>query len=203
MRILLTGDLHFNKQHFQWLSEQQDNYDCLCLTGDFVDGHLDDFDSQTQWISEWLEGLRITTFVCSGNHDLDESAECRWLDGLRNPLIARDTHIRTLQGIVFGCIPYIGADFADFYDCHILLSHVPPSNTACAQTMESGVVRDWGDRDLSAALEATVIAPHYLFCGHIESPIASRDRLNGVEVINPGARHHGTTPRHEVITIDR
>jgi predicted phosphodiesterase len=82
MKLLIAGDLHFNKGHFQWLSEQQDQYDCLCLTGDFVDGQREGFDRQTQWIAAWLEGLTKPTFICSGNHDLDDAAECQWLHDL-------------------------------------------------------------------------------------------------------------------------
>jgi predicted phosphodiesterase len=38
MNILIAGDLHFNKNQFQWLADQKEYFDCLCLTGDLLDG---------------------------------------------------------------------------------------------------------------------------------------------------------------------
>ena len=201
MRILVAGDLHFNKVHFQWLAEQQGHYDCLCLTGDFVDGHLDGFEQQTQWIAAWFEALIKQTFICSGNHDLDDVAECRWLDELENPLVCRDNQLRRFQGLTFGCMPYLGADLAAFFDCDILLTHVPPSDTACSRSMDSGHLQDWGDRALHDALQHQVITPCYLLCGHVEAPVGNRDVVHGVEVINPGASHAATVPNHQIVTV--
>lgn len=57
MKILLAGDLHFNKPQFQWLAEQKENYDCLCLTGVFLDEHLGEFRRQTERVSNWMKEL--------------------------------------------------------------------------------------------------------------------------------------------------
>lgn len=141
------------------------------------------FCQQSQWIADWLEGIRTATVICSGNHDLDDAVECRWLEELENFLVCRDRQTRKFLGMKFGCIPYLGADLADCFDCDILLTHVPPSDTACSRTMDSGSLADRGDRELHDALAHKVITPRYLLCGHVEAPIANRDLRYGVEVI--------------------
>jgi len=42
MKILHVTDLHFNKKWFEWILEVQDDYDVVCITGDFLDSDKDD-----------------------------------------------------------------------------------------------------------------------------------------------------------------
>ncbi len=199
MNILIAGDLHFNKSQFRWLEEQQDNYDCLCLTGDFLDDYLDDFQRQVEWVTDWLKKLNTQIFICSGNQDLDDLAECDWLTNIKSSNICGDGQTKLFNGIKFGCMPYLGCDLSDFYDCDILLTHVPPSNTATARSKDKGSQREWGDAGLYNALKEMVVRPQYIFCGHVEEPEAKKDNLFGVEIINPGAQHNLSVPGHEII----
>jgi len=201
MNILIAGDLHFNKTQFQWLADQKESYDCLCLTGDFLNGDADDFARQSDWVSNWLKEFDKQLFVCSGNHDLDEFAECDWLTNLKSKKICRDNQMNVFNGIRFGCVPYLGADLSYFGDCDILLTHVPPMKTATSQSIVAGILSDWGDKGLYHALQEQVISPRYVFCGHVENPSANRDSIFGVEIINPGAQHNSTVPNHELIAI--
>jgi len=91
-----------------------------------------------------------------------------------------------LNGVKFGCIPYIGANLSDFYDCDILLHHLPPFKTSTSKTINAGIQEDWGDDQLYYALEQCIVKPQYIFCGHVEHPEATRDKIFGIEIINPG-----------------
>ncbi len=201
MNILITGDLHFNKSQFQWLAEEKKMYDCLCITGDLLDGNSADFERQSEWISNWIKELDKQVFVCSGNHDLDEFAECDWLTSLKSKKICVDDQIIGFSGLTFGCVPYLGADFSYFSGCDVLLTHVPPVKTTTSQSIVDGILRDWGDDGLFHALKERVISPRYILCGHVENPSANRDSLFGVEIINPGALHGSFVPKHKIIEI--
>lgn len=201
MNILIAGDLHFNKNQYQWLADQKEYYDCLCLTGDLLNGDSDDFTHQSEWVATWLKEFDKYLVICSGNHDLDEFAECDWLTHINSKKICRDNQIKIFNGIKFGSIPYLGADLSYFSDCDVLLNHVPPVKTGAAQSNVDGSLKDWGDEGLYYALKERVISPRYIFCGHVENPSANRDCIFGVEIINPGAQHNSSTPNHEYIAV--
>jgi len=202
MIILLAGDLHYNIQQFQWLKRQKENYDCLCLTGDFISENSDDFSRQVAWVSDWMRGLDKQIFVCSGNHDCDDLAESDWINNLNCSNICADNQTKRFGGIKFGCIPYLGADLYGFADCEILVTHVPPFKTKTAQSVVGRVKKNWGDKDLYDALDKHLLQPRYLLCGHVENPVAKRDCIFGVEIINPGAKHNSTVPSHEIIAFE-
>lgn len=202
MKILLTGDLHFNKSQFQWLEEQKDHYDCFCLAGDLLDGHSGEFKQQSEWVSSWLKKLDKQIFICSGNHDLDEFVECDWLKKMKSSKICTDNQKKLFNGIKFGCISYLGADLSYFHDCDVLLTHVPPLKTATSQSMVAGRLKDWGDQELYNALKEGVVTPRYVLCGHVENPTAKRDCKFGAEIINPGAEHDLPVPNHEIIVFE-
>lgn len=201
IRLLLTGDLHFDKGSFEWLEARKDEYDCFCLTGDFLDSQAGDFEQQTRWVADWLKNLDKQVFVCSGNHDIDADAEADWLTCLRSAKICVDNQKKVLSGITFGCIPYLGADLGHFHDCDVLLAHVPPYKTATSQTMVAGRAKDWGDKELYRAIKTRIISPRYLFCGHVENPLAEKDCLFGVQVFNPGGGHGLEVNKCESIVI--
>ena len=203
MKILLAGDLHFNKSQFEWLECQKDNYHCFCLAGDFLDGKSGEFEMQTAWVSDWLKRLDKQLFICSGNHDYDEFVECDWIRNLRSTKICSDNQKKLFNGIRFGCMPYFGAELSYFHDCDVIITHVPPLKTATAQSMDSGRLKDWGDRELYYALRERVITPRFILCGHVENPIAKRDCKFEAEIINPGAEHDSVTPCHEIVFIEQ
>lgn len=202
MKILVTGDLHGNKSQFLWIEGQMDQFDCLCLTGDFLDTRSGDFEQQAEWVVTWMQRLDKQLFICSGNHDLDENAECDWLIRIRSSKICVDNQAKVFNGIKFGCMPYLGADLSYFYNCDVLLTHVPPKNTATSKSTVNGQLLDWGDKNLYSALKHRIISPQYLLCGHVENPSARRDRLGCAEIINPGAHHNVSVPCHEILVIE-
>ena len=198
MKILITGDLHFIKPQFKWIEEQKNQYDCLCLTGDFLDERSSGFYEQAEWVSKWIKTLDKQIFICSGNHDLDNFGECEWLEGLRSTKVCTDNQIKLFKGIKFGCIPYLGANFYDFYDCDILLNHVPPFKTSTSIDVETK--KDWGDKELYKAIKTEIIRPHYIFSGHVDKPTEKRDQVFGVEIINPGSQRHDMIPEYKILS---
>ncbi|QDE29816.1 metallophosphoesterase [Shewanella polaris] len=36
MKILHLSDLHFIQKHFDWITQVQDDFDVICLTGDLL-----------------------------------------------------------------------------------------------------------------------------------------------------------------------
>jgi len=202
VNILLSGDLHFNKDQFRWLKDQKNKYDCLCLTGDFLDGDSGDYKQQSEWVSDWLNDFGIQIFICSGNHDLDELSECEWLENVENKRICRDNQTKLFKGIKFGCMPYLGADLSRFCDCDVLLTHVPPAKTATSQSVVAGRTTDWGDEELYHVLKEGIISPRYILCGHVENPLVNRDWVCETEIINPGAEHESSVPNHEIISFE-
>ena len=119
MKILVVGDLHFIKPQFMWIEKQKEQFDCLCLTGDLLDERLSGFDEQIEWVSKWIKALDKQIFICSGNHDLDDFGECEWIDALKSTKVSTDNQIQIFQGVKFGCIPYLGANLSNFFDCEI------------------------------------------------------------------------------------
>lgn len=201
MKVLVAGDLHFMKSQFQWIESQKHTYDCLCLTGDLLDLRLNGFEEQTKWVTNWIKTFDKQIFICSGNHDLDDFGECEWLNSIKNSKLSTDNQIRVFKGIKFGCIPYLGGNLSDFYDCDILLTHVPPYKTATSIVIEGKDHRDLGDQEIYDALSEGIIKPRYIFCGHVENPVAKKDHIFGVDVVNPGSERNDPIPNHEIITI--
>ncbi|HBL52985.1 MAG TPA: hypothetical protein DDZ34_02800, partial [Syntrophaceae bacterium] len=96
----------------------------------------------------------------------------------------------------------LGADLSVFADCDILVTHVPPFKTKTSQSVVGRVKKDWGDKILYDALKKHLLRPRYLLCGHVEDPVAIRDCLFGVEIVNPGTKHNSSVPNHEIIAIE-
>ena len=184
MKIWITGDLHFNTTWFKYLLKQQNNYDILCLTGDLLDLTAGNFSEQSKWIANFLTNFSKPIFICSGNHDLDKNMEFNWLSGIGDN-ITLDNRIKTIEGVKFGVMPYLGADISRFYDCDILLHHIPPANTKTAKNRSKGS-KDFGDDELYQVLKHKIITPKYLLCGHVEQPLNQTDQINKTTIINPG-----------------
>ena len=139
MTILHASDLHFDKAKFDQILDLK--FDVCCISGDLVDVNQKDVAGQKAWVRQWLENFKGKIFVCSGNHDIDGSDDAAWL---RAPNVYADGDIKMIEGIKFGCVPYMCTDILDFAECDILLTHVPPTRTQTA--IERG--RDFGDKEL-------------------------------------------------------
>ena len=128
MKILHATDLHYNKSWFKFIKNLESNFDIVCITGDFIDA----FDQagiapQIAYVSEWLASFNKPVFVCSGNHDVALAYEQEWLNDIPN--IYTDNAVKEINGVKFGCAPYLKPDYAKFTECDVLLSHVPPAYT--------------------------------------------------------------------------
>ena len=198
MNILHTTDLHFNKQWFKWIEEKQGDYDVFCITGDFLeDSKKETLPKQIEWITNWMNNFKKPLFVCSGNHDIEELDNEEWL--IKIPNIYSDNSIKTINGIKFGCIPYIAPDFIEFDDCDIILYHLPPAKTKTAIHKES--VDDWGDKELYRLLKNKIITPKYILCGHMHHPINSSDIINSTTISNPGSNKNKITPIYSSFSL--
>lgn len=200
MKILHTTDLHFNKRWCEWINDQQPGYDAICITGDFLDSSKPEpLDTQMEWMSGWLRDFYKPVFVCSGNHDLEDwSGDGDWLGLIPN--ICSDNMIKTLDGIKFGCVPYVDPDFLEFGKCDVVLYHLPParSETAIDRTTKA----DWGDKGLARVLNSGALAPKVLLCGHIHNPIKTTDIIKHTKIYNCGyAKNSPKVPLYSVVEI--
>ena len=198
MKILHTTDLHFNKKWFNWIEKQLNNYDILCITGDFLESSKDEpLLEQIKWITSWMKNLKTPLFVCSGNHDIEEIDNENWLNNISN--IYSDGSIKTIGDIKFGCIPYIAPDFFEFDRCDILLYHIPPSNSKTAIHKKNN--EDWGDVELYRLLKNNLLTPKYLLCGHVHNPIKNIDTINDTIIYNPAVNKKSSIPNFNIIEV--
>lgn len=198
MKILHTTDLHFNKHWFLWIANQQDNYDVFCITGDFLeDSKEETLLEQIDWITHWMKNFKKPLFVCSGNHDIEELENEDWLNKIPNVYI--DNTIKTINGIKFGCIPYIAPEFLDFDECEVILYHLPPAKTKTATHNET--FADWGDMEFFRNIKNGVLSPKIILCGHMHHPIDTIDKINNTIIYNTGVDKKKDIPNHFCIEI--
>ncbi len=198
LNILHTTDLHFNKQWFEWIANQQENYDVFCITGDFLNDSKDEtLLEQIEWITIWMKLFKKPLFVCSGNHDIEELENEDWLNKISN--VYSDNSIKIIDGVKFGCIPYIAPNFIDFDECNIILYHLPPSNTTTSTHNKTN--KDWGDKELSKLLRKKIISPKIILCGHLHHPTDTIDKINNTKIYNAGVNKENLIPNYHIIQI--
>ncbi|WP_295021068.1 metallophosphoesterase [Sulfurimonas sp.] len=198
MKILHTTDLHFNKNWFTWIASQQNNYDVFCITGDFLESSKDEtLLEQIEWITNWMKSFQKPLFVCSGNHDIEELENENWLNQIPN--VYSDNSIKTINGVNFGCVPYIAPDFFEFDKCDILLYHLPPAQSKTAIHSETNA--DWGDKEVARLLQKKILKPKVLLCGHMHYPLDKIDKIGNTTVYNTGADKNNAIPNHHIIKI--
>lgn len=180
MKILVAGDLHFQKEKFESLRKVLLNCDILCLIGDYLDDKRGDREGQIQWVSKWVASISKPIVMCSGNHDLDDLAECDWIDSLANKTVITDNSVWTYKGVTFGVVPYIGAQYSKYKRCDILVCHLPPSNTKTSR--QDGC--EFGDDELYFSIIRGRLKARYVFCGHVEKPEGNIDEVDDVKIVN-------------------
>ncbi len=179
MMILHASDLHFDKAKFDQILDLE--FDVCCISGDLIDASQKDIAGQKAWVGRWLENFKGRIFVCSGNHDVDGSSDAAWI---RTPNIYADGDIKMIEGIKFGCVPYLCADILDFAECDILLTHVPPTRMQTA--VERG--RDFGDKELYRALKHGLLKAKIILCGHVHDPLSRVDKIGNCKIYNSSLR---------------
>lgn len=198
MKILHTTDLHFNKKWFDWIEQQQSSFDVCCITGDFLESSKEEtLQEQIEWITNWMKRFKKPLFVCSGNHDIEEFENEDWL--CKIPHIYSDNSIKTIDGVKFGCVPYIAPDFLEFDECDVILYHLPPANTKTATHKTTNV--DWGDKEVARLLQKKILRPKVLLCGHMHYPIDTTDTVSKSMIYNPGVDKTKEIPNHFIVEI--
>ncbi len=184
MKILHTSDLHFNTQWFDWIVKQQESYDIFVISGDFLGSSKEEaLVKQIAWVTDWIKAFNKPLFVCSGNHDIEEFDNEEWLNRIDTENYYPDNCKKVINGIKFGCYPYIGAEgYYDFDDVDVLITHVPPAYIDVAIDANTSV--DWGDDELYNALVQKTINPNIILCGHMHTPKARECVLNGCRIYN-------------------
>lgn len=205
IKLLHVSDLHFNQQQFLWITQQANQYDVICLTGDLIDDSIHqslNCQQQVQWIQDWLLSINIPICICSGNHDViafsdREQSSAHWLNTLTGQHVYTDNMTVTIGNMLFGCLPYENPQFTNFKDCDVLLHHVPPSRLKVAK--QSG--NDWGCRDFREAIDVSELKAKYILCGHVHKPSVPVSRFKGKIVSNPGNVSKNAIPNSNVIEI--
>lgn len=199
MKILHCSDLHYNQSWYAWVSTQQEHYDVICLTGDFLDTSIKiPIKEQIAWVRLWFATISKPIFVCSGNHDYDENDSLDWLNKIPN--VYADGTIKTLHNVKFGCIPYLATDYDMFATCAVLLSHVPPAKTKTS--IDCKRKQDCGDRDLSRLLIHRLLQPKVLLCGHIHDPLLTQENVHDCKIYTCEINKMIVTPFYNSIIID-
>ena len=199
MKILHTTDLHFNKHWFKWISSQEENYDVICITGDFLDDRKEEtLLEQITWVSNWLKSFKKPIFVCSGNHDIEELENQYWLNKIPN--VYADESIKIINGVKFGCISYIAVDFYKYDECDVILYHTPPSHTKTSIHETTKV--DWGDKEFSKLLKKNILIPKIVLCGHLHYPVATIDKINNTTIYNTGVNKISLIPNYHKIFLN-
>lgn len=213
MKLLATGDIHYNLKQFDWLVEKAPKFPIIVIAGDLLDiaGHVD-LDTQILVVKRYLKKLSETSvvLVCSGNHDGDHKNEddeymAEWLEGLLSENVYGDTMNYEAEGWSFTMCPwwdgpvtrsvvaaFLESEAAKEHDSWFLIYHAPPSG---AKTSWSGK-RTIGDELLETFI--TDHQPEIVLSGHIHNaPFrdggAWADRIGQTWVFNPG-RQPGELP---------
>ncbi len=107
LKILHTTDLHFNKNWFNWIAKQQENFDVFSISGDFLQSSKNEpLSEQIIWVTHWIKNFNKPLFVCSGNHDIEELDNEDWLCKIDTSNYYADNVIKTIDGLKFGSYPY-------------------------------------------------------------------------------------------------
>ena len=198
IKLLHVTDLHFNKKWFEWLYEQQNSYDILCISGDFLEPKkMEPLEVQIKWITNKLLEFKKPLFACSGNHDVELPHRQRWLEEIES--VYADGRIVQTGGVKIGCIPYIAPDFMEFGECDVVLYHLPPSKTKTAVNRKDG--NDWGDKELYRVLKNGLFFPKTLLCGHNHHPLFTTDTIGETTISNPGSNKHSDIPNYAIFEL--
>lgn len=198
MTIFHATDLHFNKEWFEQILKVEEKYDIFCLSGDFLNSYSDvGLSTQIEWISSFFASFKKPLFACSGNHDIEEIGNEEWLNNIPN--IYADGTIKTINGVKFGCVPFIAGDFLDFAECDVVLNHLPPAKTKTSIHKTSN--QDWGDIELARMLKNGLLKPKIILSGHMHKPKSNIDKIANTTIYNSGSDKKSKTIGYSVIII--
>ena len=206
MKLLVTSDLHYNLQQYDWLLQTGEFYDYVVIVGDLLNiaGFLE-HELQITVVSEYLVSLSQKTkvVVCSGNHDgeVKNSAgefTAAWLRSLHSDTLTVDGQCTEDEGTLFSICPWWDGphsrgEMVAMLERHsqlkrerwIWLHHAPPDACRVSWTGK----RHGGDSFLNGLIEK--YEPTIVLSGHIHTPPFYQasgwiDRLHKTWVLNPG-----------------
>lgn len=196
LKILHCTDLHYSDDAISWINNNNENFDVICLTGDFLDDRENSIsiDQQINFYKIWFSSFHQPILVCSGNHDYCNDS-LSWLEKKSDFL--GDGTITNINGIKFGCIKYDSEHFEAYNDCDVILYHVPPKGSSCA--IQNG--EDFGCSNIRQALRQKSISPQYLLTGHVHRPKKHAIKLGTVIVSNAGGVHKNGKASYAIIEL--
>jgi Icc-related predicted phosphoesterase len=76
MKLLLTADLHYRLDWYEWLLKNAPAYDAVAVAGDLLD-MSQDLPPQIEFLRGWVAKMKLAgtpLFLCDGNHDFNSTA---------------------------------------------------------------------------------------------------------------------------------
>jgi Icc-related predicted phosphoesterase len=200
MKLLHTTDLHFNKNWFDFIAKQQNDFDIFCISGDLLESSKEQtIQEQIKWLTSWIKEFKKPLFICSRNHDIEDFNNNDWLKKISSSNYYSDTSKRTINNTTIACCEYLDPSYLDFYDCDILVTHLPPSNTKTS--ISKKIDEDWGDKELTRMIKNNLISPKIILCGHMHYPIDNIDIFKNTKIYNPGVDKNSDIPNCSIIEI--
>lgn len=211
LKVLHVSDIHFNKQQFNWISANYNQYQLLCISGDILDDSHQcktNISDQIRWIQNWTNSIDIPLLICSGNHDEhsdeEQQSPFEWIKTLKQDNIYVDNDIVNIEGWRVGCVPYDCEHLEPFKQCDVLLSHTPPAKLKVAkQKSPQYQNQDWGCENLREAISSNELAAKYFLCGHIHQPIARFSKFKTRIISNPGNSPTANVPNYNILNLKR
>ena len=206
MKLLITSDLHYNLQQFEWLLRVAPDFDYVVLAGDLLNvaGYLE-LELQITVVGEYLERLSKVSrvIVCSGNHDGETKTEsgeytAKWLQAIASETLFVDwQEVRDRDVLISVCPWWDGPESRKEmdqmlekhsrleYKKWLWIHHAPPDQCRVSWTGK----RHGGDKFLNELIKR--YEPTFVISGHIHTaPFYQAggwvDRLHNTWVCNPG-----------------
>lgn len=203
MTLLLTSDLNGNHHWYDWLVQNSNRVDAICIAGDLTDPLCGKLQSQRDMAESaaWrLDGGRSGFFACEGDQDLWGS-KWAWLQTLPG---TRHTGEVVVTSVPWKCQ---NPNFFDAPcqrvkeagDCWLVLEHEPPAGSAVGMGTATRLLDD------SLAIQ---YAPDFILAGHMRhAPWLAGgswwDRLGGTFIFNAGFDPAGNFPCHILLDTAR
>ena len=220
MKVLVTADIHYRPDWFEWLIREAPRFDAVFIAGDFLDIFIaKPRTEQMNEVQRWLRRLASITrgAICSGNHDntghqvvRDRAPVYEWLADLGQvPNLITDGCTRVLDNIIITTVPYYctpaqkavwlerGASIRNSHPGYkwVVIHHVPPPlrQSPMGEEIEAG--------ELLKRYE-----PDFFIAGHIHDlpyqPGNSwHKQIGRTRVILPGQRLGASFPNHVILDL--
>lgn len=232
MKILHLSDLHFIQKHFDWITQVQDDFDVICLTGDLLcdsNAQKVKLEDQVDWITEWVTSIYRPIFICSGNHDavgesenlndlealfsIDED-ECSW-QGTEAPILLSSSEWINELGsknvftdrkvTTINGITFGCIPYGDSrFEDYRSCDVILYHQPPYGLAVSNDEGGDYGCESIRAAIDLGLLSPAWILSGHIHNPANNLSKLKNTTVSNPGRSSKISVPLHyELTLIDR